>query len=303
MNWRRLFYLPRSDRRVLLFIMLCAITVIVVYKCLYPESATSVDFTDADSRLQDTLRRELASGMHKGEVVEYDGTTVAEPETFPFDPNQADSMTFVRLGLRPWQASNALKYRRKGGRWRSADDFSRLYGLSEKDFRRLRPYIRISEEDVRPIRTDFGRDRVDTFRRRYPEKFARGVTVDLNQADTNVLKRVPGIGSYYSRAIRRYGDRLGGYVSVGQLKEIEGLPEDIETWFTVNSSVSIHRLSINKATFKQLIRHPYLNYEQVKSIFDYRRKYGDIKGWRQLQFYPAFTDEDFRRLTPYIAFD
>jgi hypothetical protein len=29
----------------------------------------------------------------------------------PFDPNTADSVTFLRLGLPPWMAKNILKYR------------------------------------------------------------------------------------------------------------------------------------------------------------------------------------------------
>ena len=65
----------------------------------------------------------------------------AAAELFPFNPNEADSATLLRVGLKPWQVRNLLKYRRKGGRWRSADDFRRLYGLTEEEFQRLRPYI------------------------------------------------------------------------------------------------------------------------------------------------------------------
>ena len=57
----------------------------------------------------------------------------AAAELFPFNPNEADSATLLRLGLKPWQVRNLLKYRRKGGRWRSADDFRRLYGYKPMD--------------------------------------------------------------------------------------------------------------------------------------------------------------------------
>lgn len=42
-----------------------------------------------------------------------------------------------------------MKYRQRRGRWRSPDDLRRLYGLSEEDFQRLRPYIRIAKADQR----------------------------------------------------------------------------------------------------------------------------------------------------------
>lgn len=38
-----------------------------------------------------------------------------------------------------------LQYRRAGGKFRTADDFSRVYGLSSEKFNMLKPYIQISE--------------------------------------------------------------------------------------------------------------------------------------------------------------
>ena len=52
------------------------------------------------------------------------------------------------------------------------------------------------------------------------EKFPEGIRVELNTADTATLKKIPGIGSYYARRIVDYRNRLGGFVSVAQLKEM-----------------------------------------------------------------------------------
>ena len=59
MDWRRWFYLSRADRGVLLFLMGCVLVVFVVYKCLYPGGDAPADYTAADARLEDSLRREL----------------------------------------------------------------------------------------------------------------------------------------------------------------------------------------------------------------------------------------------------
>ena len=59
MDWRRWFYLSRADRGVLLFLMGCVLAVFVVYKCLYPGGDAPADYTAADARLEDSLRREL----------------------------------------------------------------------------------------------------------------------------------------------------------------------------------------------------------------------------------------------------
>ncbi len=223
------------------------------------------------------------------------------PETFPFNPNTADSATLLRLGLRPWQIRNLMKYRNKGGKWRSSDDFSRLYGLSDKDFKRLRPFIRI---DKGPNGHHTTEDTAKKATQHFPktEKYVEGTVIDLNKADTTMLKHIPGIGSYYAGKICRYRERLGGFVSAHQIKEIEGLPQGIERWFVIEMKPELHRMNVNEASFKQLVRHPYLNYEQVKIIFDYRRKYGRLKSWNDLQLYNEFSTDHIQKLLPYFTF-
>ena len=200
-------------------------------------------------------------------------------ESFPFDPNKADSATFLRLGLAPWQAHNALQYRRKGGKWRSAEHFSHLYGLSEADYKRLAPYVRIDTTALTAGRhTHRALTDAAQTERRYPEKLTPGsAPLDLNEADTTDLQRIPGIGSYRARLIVRYREQLGGFVSTSQLAEIQGLPEDIAQWVAVDPQTSPTRLNVNRATFQQLVRHPYLSYEQVREIANYRRRYGDLR--------------------------
>lgn len=220
-----------------------------------------------------------------------------EKETFYFNPNTADYETFLRLGLYPWQARNALKYRQKGGVWRKPEDFSKLYGLSQEDFLRLKPYIVIPEKAsaykyVPAEKTEYTA----------PVKLKEGYTIPLNTSDTTLLKQIPGIGSYYASKIQRYKERLGGFVSTIQLREIEGLPGDIQRWFHFDP-VTIKKISVNKASFKELVRHPYLNYEQVKVVVNYIRQYGPLQSWQELRYSKHFTEEDFRRLAPYFEFE
>lgn len=238
-----------------------------------------------------------------------------QPECFYFDPNTADSTELLRLGLQPWQVRNIYRYRAKGGVYRKKEDFARLYGLTVKDYRRLEPYIRISE-DYLPASTLVGgrgdiNDRnyrdysnYNTYKKdslRYPVKIREGEHVVLNIADTAMLRQVPGIGAYYAKEIVRYGKWLGGYVSVDQLDEIDNFPKEAKKYFVITDPHP-QKLSINKLTLQQLRRHPYINYYQAKAIVDYRRLHGDIKSLRDLRFSSDFTDEDIRRLEPYIAY-
>jgi DNA uptake protein ComE-like DNA-binding protein len=219
-------------------------------------------------------------------------------EEFPFDPNTADSTQLLRLGLQPWQVRSIYRYRARGGVFRSKRDFAQLYGLTKKDYLRLEPYIRISD-DYQPASTLFSKEERDTLR--YPAKLKDGDHVVLNTADTTQLMKVPGIGSYYAKEIIRHGKWIGGYVSVDQLDEIEGFPPTAKKYFVV-SHPTPQRLNINKLTLQQLRRHPYINYYQAKAIVDYRRLYGDIKSLQDLRFSKDFPEDAIQRLEPYVEY-
>lgn len=233
--------------------------------------------------------------------VQYFATEPRHTERFPFDPNTADSAQLLRLGLQSWQVRNIYKYRARGGIYRQKEDFARLYGLTVKQYRELEPYIRISA-DYLPASTLVGERRQaerDTLR--YPVKIQADEHIVLNTADTTLLKKVPGIGSYYAREIIRHGQRLGGYVSIDQLDEIDDFPQDAKQYFVI-ADAHPKRLNINRLTLQQLRRHPYINFYQAKAITDYRRLHGDIKSLNDLRLSRDFTDEAIRRLEPYIEY-
>ena len=136
---------------------------------------------------------------------------------------------------------------------------------------------------------------------RYPVKIQADEHVVLNTADTSQLKKVPGIGSYYASEIIRHGQRLGGFVSVDQLDEIEDFPKDAKKYFVIVDAQP-RRLKINRLTLQQLRRHPYINFYMAKAIIDYRRLRGDIKSLNELRLSKDFTDEVIRQLEPYIEY-
>ena len=236
-----------------------------------------------------------------------------------FDPNTADYNRLTSLGLKPNVAHTIINYRKAGGVFRKPSDLSKIYTLSDSDYQRLLPYIKIQSsfksKDKDYVTKNYpSQDRTNSYdtnsytkhvysRSEYysSPKLKQGQTVNLNTADSTQLQRIPGIGPYYANKIIRYRNRLGGFVSISQIKEIQGLPSDIEKWLSF-SKTNINKLNINHLTFGQLLRHPYLNYEQVVAIFNYRKVYGTIHSLNDLENYSAFKPSDFTRLYPYIDF-
>lgn len=288
----------RNDRRIALTaIAIAALALIALWLTENNNRTTAVATAANDSITQqhDTDRKGY---YQRSLAITVGDVPTRHTEEFPFDPNTADSTQLLRLGLQPWQVRSIYRYRARGGVFRSKRDFAQLYGLTKKDYLRLEPYIRISD-DYQAASTLFSKEERDTLR--YPAKLKNGEHIVLNTADTTQLMKVPGIGSYYAKEIVRHGKWIGGYVSVDQLDEIDGFPQTAKQYFIVDHPTP-QRLNINRLSLKQLRNHPYINYYQAKAIVDYRRLHGDIKSLQDLRFSKDFTEGAIRRLEPYIEY-
>ncbi len=295
---RRPIYLNRSDRMALALLVLVALAALILLwgagggmGHTPAVAADSVGATNGPAAVAPRGEGAYATGERRVRLTE-------------FDPNTADSTLLLQIGLQPWQVRCIYRYRAHGGVYRRPSDFARLYGLTAGQYRALEPYIRIAP-DYRPAAEVYARpEAVEPLARdtlRYPVKLKPTERVALNTADTTLLKRVPGIGSYYARRIVNYRRQLGGYVSVSQLGEIEGMPAEAMAYFTVDAS-HIQRLRINELTLAQLRRHPYIDYLQARDICDYRRLKGPISSLAQLRLLHVFPEAALDRLRPYIEF-
>lgn len=129
--------------------------------------------------------------------------------------------------------------------------------------------------------------------------------VDINTADTTLLKELPDIGSSFAKRIVEYRGKLGGFVESRQLLEVYGMDstryKNIENYITVDSLFNANKLRINHDSFKVLNRHPYLEYDDVKKIVNYREQKGLITSWGQLE--KIVGKELEPRLEEYVGFE
>lgn len=314
MNLRNIVHINKADRQkiaCLLAITIAGAAVFYISRDKEPggdnDVATAV--AEGDSK-------EEGSGKQK-----YYAAAEKEVRLQAFDPNTADSTLLLSLGLQPWQVRSIYKYRAAGGVYTRPEDFARLYGLSVKKYRELKPYISISPDyrEASTLAESRSHRQQDTYDRtspdpaattaqahseQFPQKLKAGQTLALNSADTLSLRRIPGIGPYFARKIVRYRERLGGFVSKKQLLEIQDFPESALDYINLPESETnrIRKLNINKATSEQLRSHPYISYVMARSILDFRRMRGNITNLSDLRLMPSFTPEAIAKIRPYIEY-
>ena len=301
--WKDFFYFSKKERRGIVFLLGMIVMIIGIWLV----SPYLIEESDKDTNQEsfEEMERFLAgikiieqqrnASFKKKEVVK------RKVVLAPFEPNLADSIEFLQLGLPSFIAHNIIRYRQAGGKFATAEAFSRIYGITEEQFHTLEPYIYISESfQKKPDTLRYAKvEKRDTLAfYKYPE----GTLVDLNRADTTELKKIPGIGIGIAQAIVSYRNRLGGFYDVAQLQELKWVTSDIQRWFKVENC-PIHRINANKASLDRLRAHPYINYYQARVIVEFRRKKDKLKSLSQLSLYEEFAEKDLERLSHYLTFD
>ena len=133
------------------------------------------------------------------------------------------------------------------------------------------------------------------------------VPIQINSADTTDLTQISGIGNKNSKWIIRDREKFGGFYSVYQLAEVYSLDSSFvdknKKYFLQPNLKLIRKLKVNTATFKELLRHPYIEYKQTKAIVNYRKQHGNFSSIDDLLKIHLITEKDTERLKYYLSFE
>lgn len=308
--WKDFFYFSKGQRTGIVFLIVLILVVLGInYTLPYFYTSTVKDGSAFLSEVE-TFKKSLVSRDSLLKVkwqLDYEArykkyqtypkyNKIAPYSLFMFDPNKVDSATYVRLGLKPFIASNILKYRKAGGWFKTKDSFGKVYGITPDKFKEVEPYISIQEKKL--TKTD------SLFLVR--KEFRKDLIVDLNSADTTLLMQVKGIGRGYAKGIIRFRQQTGGFISVDQLNDVYGMrPENMERirpFCKVNPD-KVQKIKVNIASVERLKSHPYLNFYQSKAIYELRRKKGKLKNINDLRVLSEFNAVSLTKIEPYLSFE
>ena len=303
----------KHDRDAVIVLVLVIVVSVVVFPFLSERHDTA-------SRKEPSAHSKFSGRSESSDYSEQS----APPSLRPFDPNTASEQQLLSLGLSPRHVRNIIKYRSHGGRFRKKEDFARLYGLTLKQYRQLEPYITIQPEVmaadvIKGSRNNKNISQKDSSLFTHHssllsqkdsslftlhsslKKLRHGETVDINTADTAMLKRIPGIGSYYAMRIVELRQRRQMFSSPQELLAIRDFPETALVYMT--ASQNFPEIFVNLWSQKQLAAHPLLNYAQAREIITLRRTAGTITVTSDLAALPSLDARTMERITPFLRFD
>ena len=219
-----------------------------------------------------------------------------------FDPNTATESDLLGLGLEEKTVKNMLKYRQNGGIFRKKEDLKKLYGFSDIDFIRIEQFIQIADNQ------SFGKASSVTMQNGTTVKNTGNQTltvIDVNAATEDELLALRGIGRTFAARIITQREKIGGFATIEQLKEVYGLPDttlqNIAPYLKLTTPV-YRKLHVNKAT-PDALAHPYMTRKQAESLTRYRLNHGEFKNFNDIKQTGVFSESNLEKLRPYISLD
>jgi competence protein ComEA len=284
------FGYSRRERRASM-ILVIIIAVVILIRYTIPEKGIGVEVI---ALLPPSLTEEHISAGKKD--------TAGPVRLVQFDPNTAAIGELTTLGIPQKVAGTLIRYRNSGGRFRRPEDIGKVYGMDSTLAETLIPYINIVQPERAwekvpdPLSVDVPLRKSSTEAR---------LQIDINNSDSAEVDALPGIGPVLSSRIIKYRELLGGFVAVGQLKEVYGISDSlfrvISGMISIDSS-AVRRININSAGFSELDRHPYLERYDVQAILKYREIKGRIEGMNELKTNNILKGEKAARIFPYLLF-
>jgi len=298
------FAFARSERTAIV-----VVAGIILLLLIYPSYYRQIH--SADVYFDSTYAAEIKAFLNNNELTE----AIAEesdvffnpdrelkqqtPVIHNFDPNNLDEKGWEELGFSPKQAVVIVRYRAKAGRFNSSDDLKKIFVISPEMFSRLELFIKITEA---PPQSAGKPSMSNTGTNRYVRSEA--FRTELNSADSSELVAVYGIGPSIAKRIIKYREKLGGYASAAQLKEVWGIDSvrfnQISEGVFADATV-VRKININRAALSELRQHPYIDYYVAKAIVDNRIKKGAYASPDDLKTIPLIYDALFNKLRPYLT--
>jgi competence protein ComEA len=313
-DWLKEYFTFTEKEQRGIAILLALICLSVAFRHLAPWIKSQPEYDTETFRqqvrqfLSVTVEDESANSVQTGTDA-YSNSPVTGPNQvmlaapFYFDPNTLDEEGWKKTGLNSKVIRNILRYREKGGTFRTAEDIRKIYGMEDSVYDRLAPYLVFADIELEKPKDSSEKPYTKKYNPKDSSSTKSIRIVELNSADSADFESLPGIGPGFASRIVWYREKLGGFVTCEQLLEVNGLDSSrfmqIKDLLVVDT-FAVRKMDLNAVTFKEMLRHPYFEYYLVKAIFNYKDRVKVFDSVGQLQSIETIYPELYHKISPYL---
>ena len=283
------------------FIVLCGLMLVIfISPVLYrPLLSPTPVLLASDKKMLDSLSLILDTHLpEKRNIHNFQNKRKQENIAYDvFNPNIDSEEKMTKSGVPGFISKRIVKFRSKGGKFKTKADVKKIYGLSESVFLQLSSFIELPEET----------DKTKTVYNNTPKTYERKSRpiFDINKADSIQLVSLKGIGPTFASRIIKYRNKLGGFISKDQLKEVYGLDsialQEIGLYTMIEKNFIPLKININETNAALFQSHPYIGKKSSQLIVSYRNQHGNYISLDQLKNIKSISEENYLKMLPYLT--
>ncbi len=297
-----LFYLTRKEKKGIFFVVIINIIITLsprIFFLLKPEKIPNHELLMSACNNLEKVTDDYSIQKLQQSQPNYFSSKDSSSSTFNlfyFDPNKLSEEEWKQLGLKEKTIKTIEKYISKGGKFKNPEDIKKIWGLSHGLAEKLIPYVKIKTDEKKP--SDKSKVIIEK------KLKVENTSVDINLADTALLKALPGIGSALAKRIIAYRKKIGGFYSTNQISEVWGISDSvyqkIKPMLELGDS-KIKVIEINNASIDELKSHPYIGYKLALAIINYRNQHGKYNSLEDIQKIPIIDEKSYNKIVHYLA--
>ncbi len=259
-------------------------------------------------------------------------TKLAMLEIPLFNPNKLSAAQWQAMGVQPWVAKRVANAVSKKYVFLQKNDLEKFGGFPKEEYERLKDFIDLPDTVDRKKyykekyasqnkykknsydknkyknydKDDSENNYTSTYEKKEYKKYVPKVIekFDINTADTATLTQIRGIGAKTSVWLVDIRDKMGGFHSLEQAREVPILSDDAfkELQKYAFIGTSIKKININTAEYETLKNHPHIKWKAASILLKYKKQHGNYKTVEDIRKSRAIKEEELTKLIPYLEF-
>lgn len=226
----------------------------------------------------------------------------AKPRIYPFNPNFISDYKGYQLGMSVEEIDRLHEFRKQGKFVNSVKEFQSITKVSDSLLNKISVYFKFPEWVQKKRQRKLKPKMTIDHEAKHDETLVN--TTDLNLATLTDFLAIEGVNESLAESILKYRKKLQGFVFEDQIYEVWGLDEVIAQKiikvFSVEEIPEIPKININTASFKEVLKNPYIDYDLCVKIFDYRDEVAELQNISELKNIEGFPIYKYDRIVVYL---
>ncbi|MFV0248892.1 MAG: ComEA family DNA-binding protein [Tenacibaculum sp.] len=287
------FFFDKAQRNGAFFLVLLIVVMQIVYIfgnfANFQSNNTASEFTAQLQVRLDSLQEEQNRQKN-----------ISRYKIYPFNPNYITDFKGYQLGMSTDEIDRLHNFRKQNKYVNSKQEFQSVTKVSDSLLLKIAPYFKFPAWVEKRFKNKIKKEQIN----KLSKTLAYNAPLDINKATAIDFIKMFNLENKLAYRIVKYRKKLQGFSFEQQLNEVWGLSQEkanaILKIFKILEKPKINKININSASFKEVLKTPYIDYKLCKMLFDYKEEVAKVQTIEELKNIAGFPLNKYDKIILYL---